>query len=301
MPSLAGNGFDGVTTKGDGLNEQRRPMNPVLLRCNSATGSAMHLLYYSHKYREKEGYVGRHYDDLTGKEVNGVKVIRIVENSGGAGKCRMWVCECPLCKREYTVRKNNLMRKKTPYCVECADRLLYESIREDLTGQKFGHLRVDQMIYPGELGGSNKRTICYCTCDCGTSGVMVQANHLKSGETKSCGCMLSFPEEQIASILTDNGINFTKQKKFDGLKYKHILRFDFYLPDRNLVIEYNGLQHYEPIKHYGGEEDFKKRQERDRIKREYCAANNIEYIVIKYNEDIEDTLKANNIINEEIV
>ena len=32
VPSLAGNGFEGVTTKGNGLNGNRRPMNPVLLR-----------------------------------------------------------------------------------------------------------------------------------------------------------------------------------------------------------------------------------------------------------------------------
>jgi hypothetical protein len=69
-------------------------------------------------------------------------------------------------------------------------------------------------------------------------------------------------------------------------KTKYKLAFDFYLPEQNICIEYNGIQHYEPIKYFGGIEEFDKRIERDKIKIEYCKKNNIRLIVIKYNEDI---------------
>lgn len=167
-----------------------------------------------------------------------------------------------------------------------------EGITRRFSWQKYGHLTVDYMI-PQE---KYKRTLYSCTCDCGTTGIIVQANHLKNGKTKSCGCLKSYPEEQIATLLTNNKILFEREKKFSDLKYKNKLRFDFYLPDMNLVIEYNGKQHYEFIDYYGDEEDFKIAQLRDRIKQEYCTKNSINYLVIRYDEDIEEVLIANNII-----
>ena len=46
-------------------------------------------------------------------------------------------------------------------------------------------------------------------------------------------------------------------------------RFDIYFPERNIAIEYQGIQHYQPVEFFGGEEGFKKTQERDK-KREMC-------------------------------
>ena len=57
--------------------------------------------------------------------------------------------------------------------------------------------------------------------------------------------------------------------------------FDFYLPDYNVCIEYNGLQHY--TKRFGmSDEDFKDRQKKDLIKEQYCEDNNITLINIPY-------------------
>lgn len=227
------------------------------------------------------------YGDLTGKIINGIKVIAYVEGSGGGGKAREWVCECQSCKKEFISRQDHLFKKKTPNCSECV-----KTRREDLSGQKFGYLTVDYMIYPGKY----KRTLCSCTCDCGASNIIVQANHLKFGETKSCGCLKSYPEEQIAILLTENNIPFEREKRFEDLIYKNHLRFDFYLPELDLVIEYNGEQHYIPIEHYGGYDDYLIRRERDMIKEQYCLDNNIKYLVIRYDENIEETLITNNII-----
>lgn len=229
----------------------------------------------------------RHYEDFMGKDINGIKVLRLVENSGGAGEHKKWVCECSLCHNEYVVQSNHLKEKKFIYCPECM-----RSQRENLTGKKYGHLTVDHML-PAE---KYKRTFCSCTCDCGSTNIIVQANHLKSGETRSCGCLLSFPEEQISALLTENNIIFEKQKSFPDLRYKHPLRFDFYLPDNNTIIEYNGEQHYKPIDYYGGKDQFKIYQIRDKLKREYCINNSIGYIVIRFDEDIEESLIKNNII-----
>ena len=69
------------------------------------------------------------------------------------------------------------------------------------------------------------------------------------------------------------------------------LKCDFYIKNFNLVIEYNGRQHYEPIKLWGGgTKQLKKTQELDKIKKEFCLENGINFEVIKFDEDINTRL-----------
>lgn len=227
------------------------------------------------------------YENLTNKEINGLLVKNIVEGSGGTGRHKKWLCECLKCHKEIVCQSNHIKQRKNPFCDACNKELI-----EDLTGQKFYRLTVDRMIKTGKYS----RTLCSCTCECGSTGIVVQANHLKSGETKSCGCLKSYPEEQIAFLLTENNIPFEREKRFKDLRYKNPLRFDFYLPELNLAIEYNGEQHYKAIEYYGGEENLHATQLRDEIKKQYCMDNNIDYLVIRFDEDIESVLIANNII-----
>jgi len=69
------------------------------------------------------------------------------------------------------------------------------------------------------------------------------------------------------------------------------LRCDFYLPEKNVVIEYNGEQHYKPNEFYGGKKGFELTQKRDKIKKEYCLNNGIDFLEIKFSDDIETKLK----------
>jgi len=75
-------------------------------------------------------------------------------------------------------------------------------------------------------------------------------------------------------------------------KNKKSLPFDFYLPERNICIEFQGIQHYEPREFFGGEKTFKERKFLDNIKREYCKDNNIKLLEISYKDfkNIEDIL-----------
>lgn len=108
-------------------------------------------------------------------------------------------------------------------------------------------------------------------------------NHLLNGH--GCPqCVESVGEKKIRNILENKNILFTTQKTFDGCADKNKLRFDFFLDEYNICIEYNGKQHYEPIKHFGGNESFIETERRDNIKREFCKLNNIELIEIKYTE-----------------
>ena len=58
----------------------------------------------------------------------------------------------------------------------------------------------------------------------------------------------------------------------------------------NLVIEFDGIQHFKPVKLFGGEKEFEKTKIKDEIKSRYCLDNNINLIRISYLEDIEERL-----------
>ena len=94
-------------------------------------------------------------------------------------------------------------------------------------------------------------------------------------------CNQSKGERLIEIFLTKNKIKYITQKKFEDCKNISHLLFDFYLPDFNTCIEFNGIQHYYPIDLFGGKEEFEITKKRDSIKLEYCKTNEIRLIIIK--------------------
>lgn len=79
------------------------------------------------------------------------------------------------------------------------------------------------------------------------------------------------------------------------------LEIDIYVPELKLGFEYNGIQHYKPVEHWGGEESLKKQQERDKRKQQLCNKNDVELIVIKYNEQLSKDLILSKIPVEYLV
>lgn len=95
---------------------------------------------------------------------------------------------------------------------------------------------------------------------------------------------ISSGEKEIIDILGYHGIQYITQKSFDDCKHINKLQYDFYLPEYNLCIEYDGQQHFIPIDGWGGEETLKSIQIRDEIKNQYCKNNNINLLRIPYYE-----------------
>jgi Zn finger protein HypA/HybF involved in hydrogenase expression len=101
-------------------------------------------------------------------------------------------------------------------------------------------------------------------------------------------CKSSKGEKKVTDILNKMKINFKHHHIFkDFTNYE----YDFFIPEKNLCIEYDGIQHFQPVNYFGGKEAFKTQQIRDKIKNEYCFKNNIKLIRISYIEkDIENIL-----------
>lgn len=100
-------------------------------------------------------------------------------------------------------------------------------------------------------------------------------------------CTASIMELKCISFFEHNNIRYEKEKKFDWLKDKGSLRLDFYLPDYNIAIECQGIQHFKPRDRFGGFNEFEKTKERDELKNKLCNENNIKIEYIIYNENVE--------------
>jgi len=118
-------------------------------------------------------------------------------------------------------------------------------------------------------------------------------NHLQG---RGCPtCKSSKGELSIQSILESLSIKYEREKRFKSCKNKFSLPFDFFLPDLNILIEYDGEHHFRPVT-FGGnkaqaQENFKLRQKTDKIKT--CWAKSSPYTLhrIKHDQDIEKKMK----------
>ena len=114
-------------------------------------------------------------------------------------------------------------------------------------------------------------------------------NHLKFAGCPKCN--KSKGEKIISWFLNKENIKHEEQKKFNECINKTYLPFDFYLPEHNLCIEFQGIQHFYSNEHMGGHKGLEKRKINDKIKLKFCQKNNIKLVVIKYSDNLVSILK----------
>ena len=109
-----------------------------------------------------------------------------------------------------------------------------------------------------------------------------------------CNDSISNGELQIETVLKSLNIKYIRQYKFDDCVFYNKLPFDFYLPEYNYCIEFDGKQHYTWVHYFGGLDEFINRKIRDTVKNIYCENNNIKLIRIPYWEfkNIDSILKT---------
>lgn len=64
------------------------------------------------------------------------------------------------------------------------------------------------------------------------------------------------------------------------------LELDIYIPSKNLAFEYQGLQHFQAVEHWGGEAKLEIQKEHDRRKKRICEEKGILLICINYDEEL---------------
>ena len=186
----------------------------------------------------------------------------------------IWKCQC-VCGNFGFVSTGVLKSGMSRSCGCLQAELLHERSYIDLTGQKYGKLTVIQRIGTDH----HKTPIWECVCDCGNI-TYVPTNHLRSGHTQSCGCVLSLGEYSVMQFLKKHNIRYVPQKTFIGCVSNTYLKFDFWLPDYGLCIEFDGQHHYMDIDYFHN--SLADVQRRDAIKTKYCEENDIVLLRIPY-------------------
>jgi len=139
----------------------------------------------------------------------------------------------------------------------------------------------------------NNKTKILCLCEkCGK--YFSSAPHTMLDGGNGCpNCTISRGENKIKNWLNNEQIDYQCQKTFEDCKDVRVLPFDFYLPEYNVAIEYDGIQHYVAKDFFGGNDSLDKLKKHDDIKNDFCIDNNIRLIRIPYTqyENIEKILQ----------
>ena len=197
---------------------------------------------------------------------------------------------------EHYCKKHNVFWNAMPYnilygcgCPECGKE---KSTNSRTKTHKEYVMEID-IINPdieviGEYVNAHTPILHRCKID-NCEWMALPANIVKGSGCPECNA--SHGEKQICKWLNDNKVQYLSQHTFDDCRNKKLLPFDFYLPDYNICIEYDGEQHFRPIDYFGGENGFKQRQRNDQIKTQYCKNNNINLLRIPYFKNIEEELE----------
>ena len=238
--------------------------------------------------------------DLTGKTFYELTVLNKIANKGSGKSANgnivgktFWRCLCS-CGKECDIQTSELTSGIRKDCGHSHQAFLKQPRTKNIVGFKSGMLTVIEMLPSIKTAGNKQRAMCRCKCGCGVI-VDVQADYIKSGDTQSCGCMMSRGEAEIKHYLIKNKIKYKTQYHFDDLKTPKngFCWFDFGIFDNEnnlkLLIEFQGKQHYEEMP---GPWNFGKyaREVTDPLKREYCKTHNIPLYEIRYDSNIKDEL-----------
>lgn len=194
-------------------------------------------------------------------------------------------CFCEICGNEWETAASNLLaRKGCPRCAIKKRAYIRRKTQEHFI-KELEKVNPD-IIVLGKYINSTTKILCKCKID-GYEWHALPLNLLRG--TGCPKCHLSHGERLIRKILTDLNIDFKYQYRFDDCKNIRPLPFDFYIENLNLCIEYDGEQHYFPVKFNGcSDKDaiscYERTQQNDLIKNEYCNKNNIKLLRIKYTE-----------------
>lgn len=174
--------------------------------------------------------------------------------------------KCRECQKEMLVKQNT--KSKEQYILDLEE---HES----------------DIIVLGDYVNAHVKILHKCN-KCGTEWYATPNDVLSGRRCPSCN--QSIGERQVEHWLRAHHIKYELQKKFETCRYQKELPFDFYLPELNVCIEYQGEQHYRVVNFFGGEKGFIERQRNDNIKRKFCKDNDIRLLEIPFDKDVDEEL-----------
>lgn len=165
---------------------------------------------------------------------------------------------CKFCAREKNGLNNRLTQSE------------FIQFSKDIHGDRFNY---ELVVYK-----TTQDEVCL-VCEIHGKFFIKPCYHMKGAGCQKCNRTIG--ESFITNKLEEMNLNFELQKTFDGCKNVNLLKFDFFIPEFNLCIEFDGKQHFKPVEWFGGEKQFELSKTRDTIKGKFCAENGINLLRVK--------------------
>lgn len=212
------------------------------------------------------------------------------------------LCKCNVCGYEWEKSPSDLLYLPSKDCPLCGNKKAHD--KQAISTEEFAvklNRANNRIKVVGEYYNNATKIKCYCM-DCCQYFDAMPRNLLNR---KNCPlCTKSRGETIIKKWLKEHQINYIKEKTFPDLigLGGGKLRYDFYLPNMQTIIEYNGIQHERP-EDFGGKgesfakEQYNKQKRHDCIKREYAVLHNIKMIEL-WKKDLPN---LESILNNELI
>lgn len=218
------------------------------------------------------------------------------------------ICKCELRKKDYIeFLKNNKnieligeyknIREKTKHkCLKCGLIFLSspKSVKNSIngcpscSGKKFSidyykSILPNDIILLDDIYNSSSQKLNHKCLVCNKEW-KTKPNYILHMKCGCPFCSSSKGEKEISNILDNMCVFYESQKNINinSINYK----FDFYIEEINLFIEYDGIQHFEPVEYFGGDNQFEIIKSNDNIKNNWIISNNYNLLRISYKDDI---------------
>ena len=216
---------------------------------------------------------------------------KLLSSKGDIKNCKTYVqYECPR-HGVHSIRINNLLSgKKCPECrIEKAKDTF--SFTPDEVYNKVKSLGGDLLNKDDYINQDEKNLKILCP-NCHETIFTTSFKHFRQHGGQSCPICRSkesVGERRIRQWLECNNIEYVQEKWFPDCRDVHPLPFDFYLPNNNTIIEFDGKQHFDEthffqynLKNNSSDSLHSYIKRHDEIKNNYCISKNISLIRIPY-------------------
>lgn len=217
-------------------------------------------------------------------------------------KTKLYKVKCNKCGYEKVVSESELDNIKHTYiCACCSSKIVVPGINDIPT--------TDPWMIPYFQGGEEEARLymhsssakLYLRCPfCGKitdKAISISSLYNSHGIACTCKDNISYPEKVMLYILNSLNINYIYQANKDILPWAENFRYDFFLKEKNTIIETHGEQHYKNENCLYNKQN--KIKEADDKKRNLAKLNKIKYIELNCSKSDINFIK-NNILNSEL-
>ena len=199
--------------------------------------------------------------------------------------CRYEHKKCMVCDKSFRVDRNSQQETCSNKCGGKLTQRTHEQYYKEFSDIHKGAI-VPLTMYEGVK--SDMTVWCVSCQEKTTATARAFIKNVRAKGCEHCGHVSSEGERAIERWLDDNEVEYRAEQSFEDLVDTYPLRYDFAILNEDetirCLVEYDGIQHFEPVEAFGGIPFFKDQQKKDKMKNEYAKANDIKLYRISYKQ-----------------